>query len=42
MRDAVTLPIHEQVNIYGIRAEYKGIAFNANAYPVYYDIYVKR
>ncbi len=42
MRDAVTLPIHEQVNLYAIRAQYKGLAFNVNAYPVYYDMYVKR
>ena len=42
MRDAVALPIHEQVNVFGIKAQYKGLGFNLNAYPVYYDMYVKR
>lgn len=42
MRDAVTLPIHEQMNVYAIKAQFKGLAFNVNAYPVYYDMYVKR
>jgi peptide/nickel transport system substrate-binding protein len=42
MRDAVTLPIHEQINIFAIRAQYKGLAFNINAYPVYYDMYMTR
>jgi peptide/nickel transport system substrate-binding protein len=42
MRDAVTLPIHEQMNLFAIKAQYKGLAFNINAYPVYYDMYVKR
>jgi len=41
MRDAVTLPIHEQVNLYAIRAQYRGLAFNVNAYPVYYDMYMR-
>ncbi|MDR7419616.1 MAG: ABC transporter substrate-binding protein [Armatimonadota bacterium] len=42
MRDAVTLPIHEQINLFAIRSQYKGLAFNVNAYPVYYDMYVTR
>jgi len=42
MRDAVALPIHEQVNVFAIKAPFKGLGFNVNAYPVYYDMYVKR
>ncbi len=42
MRDAVALPIHEQVNVFAIKTPYKGLGFNVNAYPVYYDMYVKR
>jgi peptide/nickel transport system substrate-binding protein len=42
MRDAVTLPIHEQINLFAMKAQYKGLAFNVNAYPVYSDVYVKR
>lgn len=42
MRDAVTLPIHEQMNLFAMKAAYKGLAFQVNAYPVYYDVYVKR
>jgi len=42
MRDAVTLPIHEQINLYAMKAQYKGLAFQVNAYPVYYNVYVKR
>lgn len=42
MRDAVTLPIHEQINLFAIKAQFKGLAFNVNAYPVYNDMYVKK
>ncbi len=42
MRDAVVLPIHEQMNMQAMQARYAGLAFNVNAYPVYYDVYVKR
>jgi peptide/nickel transport system substrate-binding protein len=42
MRDAVTLPIHEQMNLLAMKAQYKGLGFQVNAYPVYYDVYVRR
>lgn len=42
MRDAVALPIHEQINLYAMKAPFKGLAFNVNAYPVYHSVYVKR
>ena len=42
MRDAVALPIHEQINLFAIKAQFKGLAFQVNAYPVYYGMYIKR
>jgi peptide/nickel transport system substrate-binding protein len=42
MRDAVTLPIHEQMNLLAMKAQYKGLGFQVNAYPVYYDVYMTK
>jgi peptide/nickel transport system substrate-binding protein len=42
MRDAVTLPIHEQMNLMAFKAQYKGLAFQQNAYPVYHGVHIKR
>jgi peptide/nickel transport system substrate-binding protein len=42
MRDAVALPIHEQMNLMAFKAQFKGLAFQQNAYPVYHGVYIKK
>jgi peptide/nickel transport system substrate-binding protein len=38
VKDAVALPLYDQMNIMASSAKVKGIVFEANAYPMYYDV----
>jgi peptide/nickel transport system substrate-binding protein len=39
MKDALVLPIYDQMNVLATQATVKGIFFNANAYPHFYQTY---
>jgi peptide/nickel transport system substrate-binding protein len=39
MKDALVLPIYDQMNVLGTQSTVKGIFFDANAYPHYYATY---
>lgn len=42
MKDAVVLPVWDQMNLLAVHSNIKGIAFDQNAYPRYYDTYMEK
>lgn len=42
MKDAVVLPVWDQMNLLATHSNVKGIAFDQNAYPRYYDTFIEK